>query len=237
MENIILPKSELDTLPFLHDESEGAHAEVVRYKDGLIKRYREDISDSMRLSLEENIKRSSEIFIYPKCLVFEKELFQKEKLRGTFMDEAKGIDLIRLQSKILSGDVDLDIDEFLTIYYDKLLPILKKEEVLIFDMKPYQIFIGTNFSYVDTDPFCDANTKTAKDFIKAQELSAAYEWNLYETNKCITSAFNIIFKNKVKSILEFSDQNYINDYIGIAIKLVNGKAKTFKEVEKYLNKH
>ena len=87
MKDIILPKKELDKLPLLHENAKGAYGEVVVYKDGLIKRFKSDISNDMRKRIEENIKRQSSIFIYPKCRVYHKNEFNLTYFKGYFMDK------------------------------------------------------------------------------------------------------------------------------------------------------
>lgn len=231
MEDIILTKKQLEKLPLLHEKSEGIYGQVVVYKDGLIKRFKDDIDSNMKKNIEENIKRQSPIFLYPKCKVYEKNNENNLKLRGYFMDEAPGIDLLRLRNGILSGKNDMAINDFLTIYYDKLLPLLLHEDMLMLDMKLCQMFIDDNFYFVDTDPFYKSNIKILRDY----NFNSAYEWNLKEINSVITGFFDMIFNYKVDSNLEYKDDNYINNYLINVIRITKGKAKSFRQAYKMLD--
>ena len=82
------------------------------------------------------------------------------------MDEAPGKKLLTLRNEIICGKNDISFEELLYLYYDMFIPKLKKEEVVINDMKSCQVFIDDNIYLTDTDTFYDKDNQQVKKWLK-----------------------------------------------------------------------
>ena len=71
MKDIVLTKNEINNLKLLKDDSYGAYGKIVKYNDGVLKIYHHKINEFLLEKLKKNIKRKSNIIIYPDCFVYE----------------------------------------------------------------------------------------------------------------------------------------------------------------------
>ncbi len=102
MEDIYLTKKEIDKREKnpINDEYKGAYGSCSYYNGGILKVFHVHIDDDIKENIENNLKRESNIIMYPKCMLFEK---RSKKFRGYFMDEAPGKKLLTLRNEIICG--------------------------------------------------------------------------------------------------------------------------------------
>lgn len=229
MKDIILTHDEIVTRKEnpVNKNFKGAYGACSYYENGLIKIFYTDIKDRILKNIEANLKRSSNIIMYPKAKVLEKDI---NKLCGYYMDIAPGKTLLRLRNEMLCGKSDMSFEYFLYLYYDKFLPELKNEEVLISDMKSCQIYIDDNIYLTDTDTFLDKQSNDTKIWLRLMKYNNVLNGNLNEINKVFYETFN--FNGRVYIWMDDYDLgnvNYMYKFIDEIKSKTNQNIKTFKE--------
>lgn len=187
MNDIYLSGIRMKTLKPVSNKPNGVNGCCYKYKNGVIKLFNYNLTNYDKENILSHLNKESKIILWPESLVF-KKVFFKDKLKGYYMPMAKGDNLIALRNKILDGTKDISFDEFLSVYYDKFLPELKKEEVLLSDIKMSHIFLGDNLLLVDTDTYnvCD------------DYCEKIYKQNLSQVNYSIKMLFDYIVSSELK---------------------------------------
>lgn len=227
MKNIYLTSKQIKRLEPI---SSGNFGSCYNYKNGVLKVFRSDIHSDMMSDINKNLKRESNIVMYPKRKLYKIELL-KVKPSGYYMNKAPGIDLETMVFDILTGKTDLSFDDFLSLYYDKFILELKKEDALLNDVKTSHVFIDDNFYLIDTDFYSDALSSGDE----------TYKRNLLEVNSCFDnflcrfSRYLIprdgIFTNE--EIEKFQKEKYLDDKINYIKRLTNGSVETLRELGEY----
>lgn len=229
MENIYLAKRKIDYREKhpINDDFKGAYGSCTYYNNGILKVFHVYIDDDIKENIENNLKRKSNIIMYPKCKLFEK---RTKKFRGYFMDEAPGKNLLKLKNEIICGKNDISFEELLYLYYDMFIPELKKEEVVISDMKSCQVFIDDNIYLTDTDLFYDKDNSYAKKWLKDCSYRDVFHANIHEMNYVFKVVFNDIGNQMIwLHDDELRDVNYIYKYFDEIRKVTNNSVKTLRE--------
>lgn len=143
---IKLSSKQLGELIPLSGENSGYFGKCYKYNDGVLKVFFTDVSNQVLDNINNNLKRQSPIIMYPKS-----KLYIEDKFKGYYANMAPGISLENLVLEIKNKTMDLSFDDYLSIYYDKFLPCLIKENVIFDDIKLEHTFIKDNFYFIDTD--------------------------------------------------------------------------------------
>lgn len=208
MKDIILSREEINNLELLKKDSYGAYGKIVKYKDEALKIYHHKIDKLLLSHLKKNIKRESNIIIYPECFVYENYI-NDNNIRGTYMKKASGTHMLDFKNDIKDDKVILTFDEFLC-YYNIFLNELEKEEVLIRDLKPEQIFFDKKFVLTDSDSFDDIRDFSVKFYINLYDCKNIYEANLFNINTVMEKYLKENFYKDIDaSDNELKDRNYI----------------------------
>lgn len=146
------------------------------------------------------------------------------------MKKASGTHMLDLKNDIKDDKVILPFDEFL-YYYDIFLNELEKEEVLIRDLKPEQIFFDKKFVLTDSDSFDDIRDFSVKFYINLYECKNIYEANLFNINTVMEKYLKEYFYKDIDaSDNELKDRNYIYSLLK-QIKLKEN-VKTFNNLSR-----
>lgn len=229
MKDIVLTKNEINNLKLLKDDSYGAYGKIVKYNDGVLKIYHHKINEFLLEKLKKNIKRESNIIIYPDCFIYENYICD-DNIRGTYMKKAEGIHLLDLKDDIKDDKVILTFDEFL-YYYELLLNELEKEEVLIRDLKPEQVFLNNNFVLTDSDSFDDESDFSVVFYMGLYNCDSIYAANIFNINNMINKYVKEYFYNDIDD----SERKLKNkDYIYSLFEELENKesVKTFNKLIK-----
>ena len=181
-------------------------------------------------NIKENLKRESDIIMYPKSKVFLYD--EKTTFKGYLCNRAPGMDLTNFILSIADGKTDILFDDFLTGYYDKFLPELKKENVLLSDIKLEHIYFDDCFYLIDTDWY----TNRTKDMtIEEKDEKNISRINTY-LNNFIFAFLNIEVCNNLFFDIS-TEEKYKDEYIekifeGIK-KATNGSVVSFSELLNY----
>ncbi len=127
MKNIYLTSKQIERLEPISSSNFGS---CFNYKKGVLKVFRSDIHFDMISDINKNLKRESNIVMYPKYKLYKVE-FLKIKPNGYYMNKAPGIDLKTMVFDIKVGEADLSFDDFLSLYYDKFILELKKRSSIV----------------------------------------------------------------------------------------------------------
>ena len=172
MKNIILTKKQINNLKLLSRNSIGGYGRCYDYKGEVLKIFGRKLDSNQTKKIKKKLRRNSKIIMYPKKRVF---LFDKKiKFKGYVCDKAPGVDFVKLVSLIKNGELDITFDEFLEIYYDKFLPLLKKEDVVLKDVQLWHMFWDDGLYLIDTDQYIDrpcSMTKECKDTLNISLLN------------------------------------------------------------------
>ncbi|MBQ9012324.1 MAG: hypothetical protein IJ094_01915 [Bacilli bacterium] len=238
MKDIYLTKKETEDeegLKLLSPESQGYYGRVLKYKDGCVKLFFQNISHTNILRIERNIKIDSNIIMYPRCKVFS---YEENKIIGYFMNIAPGTDFQTLCDNSFSKK-DISFEYLLHIFYDKFIKDLKNEELMIYDMKPCQVFIDDNLYLTDTDLFRGEEDEyymsNIGDFKAFRDV---YSYNIDQINKVLAQAFYRCASNgdyyfKYPLFRDKTDENYIFKIINDIITATKGEVKTFGQLFTY----
>lgn len=222
MEDIYLSRRELKKLEPLSDKSHGVFGQCYRYNNGVLKIYYNNVPFYLRSSINKNIKRDSKIILYPKCKLYKKGIIFPT-LKGYYMDEAPGINLLTLSNNIISGKQDLSFDEILSLYYDSFIPELKTEKILMSDLKLPHIFVDDNFYFTDTDSYEDGFSN-----------SFMYRENLKQINFVFFDFFINVGSLPIKAYSSsFSKENYFYRQVNEIRKLTGNSVNTLREFCEY----
>ena len=230
MRNIILTEKQIDNLPILSGDNTGAYGKCYKYKGKILKIFKYDISPSDYQNIKANLKRKSDIIMYPNSKVYIYD--EKLRFKGYTCDEAPGIALSNMRSLIRNGKEDISFDDFLSGYYDKFLPKLKKENVLLSDIKLQHIFFDNCFYLIDTDWYKE---KPEDMTIKEKNEKNIKKFNTYLNNFifyflsieiCNNLEFGISLEERYKEV-------YIEKIIEGIIKATNGEVNSFNELYNY----
>ena len=149
MKEIILTQEQINNLPMLSKDSYGCYGKCYMYGNDVLKVFKRKITPYEYKNIEKNLKRESNIIMYPT-----QKMFLEDKtlsLKGYLCNKAPGTDLCSLGNFIANGKEDISFESFLSAYYDKFLPELKKESVILSDIKLIHIFFNECLYLIDTD--------------------------------------------------------------------------------------
>ena len=224
MQDIYLTERKIKKLEPLSDKSYGAYGKCYRYNGGVLKVFYDAISSRIESAIDKNIKRDSEIIFYPRSKLYMKS-FSISRLKGYYMDEAPGINLLTLRNNVISGKQDLTFEELLSIYYDCFIPKLRKEDILMDDLKLSHIFIDDNFYFTDTDLYMDG---LASD-------SSIYEENLSQVNSLLFGFLGDIgeFFRYDYECVGLSEENYFYRQISEIKRITGNSVNTLREFCEY----
>ena len=222
MENIILTKKNIKKLEPLSSDNSGLWGTCYKYEDGVLKVFQNIFFDKeMKKRIEKNLKRDSEIIMYPK-----KKLYVID--RGPFLSGykcplAKGISLDNLAGKILYSDIDISFDDFKSAYYDKFIGLLKKEDIVLNDVKIEHIFYNDSFSLVDTDYYDD----------RPKEMSnkEKNDINITLFNREIRCFLGDIIG--VYKFLDYDDDFFIDRYLNLIMQVTQNEVNSFSSLKNY----
>ncbi len=233
MEDIYLTKEEIEELERISKNYHGCNGECFKYEDGVVKIFYDGLASYLKCKIDEDIKRSSNIILWPKKRVFKVNRKTKYVI-GYFMDKAPNVSLLDLKNKIISGKMDLAFDDLLRIYYDRFLKELQKEKVYMFDIKLAHVFIDDNFYFIDTDGYFDkdlyyVNTSEDKDEVKP------YDYNLKEINKALALFMDCIICPGLKIYTDddLNKESFLFDCISNIRSLTNNRVDTFMKLSNY----
>lgn len=225
MDDIYLSDVRMKTLKPVSNKPSGVNGCCYKYKNGVIKLFNYNLTNYDKENILSHLNKESKIILWPESLVFKKGFF-KDKLKGYYMPMAKGDNLIALRNKILTGKKDVSFDEILSIYYDKFLPELKKEEVLLGDVKMAHVFLSDNISLTDTDAFD----------IRDDYCEKIYKCNLSQVNYSIKMLFDYIISSELrfntsKSVL--SKETFLDDMIKDISKVTDSSVNSLLTLNNY----
>lgn len=230
MKNIILTRKQVDNLPLLSGDNSGAYGKCYDYKGKVLKIFKRYIEPSDYQNIKLNLKRKSDIIMYPETKVY---LFdEKLRFKGYTCDKAPGVDLYSIQALIVEGKEDISFNRFLAGYYDIFLPKLKKENVILNDVKLNHIFFRDYFCLIDTDWYIERPTdmtneeKDEKNIDKINTYLGNFIFNFVPIEVCSDLTFNISLEEKNSEI-------YIEKIFESIIKATNGEVDTFYELFNY----
>ena len=225
-----MTKKQVNNLKLLSSNSIGGYGRCYDYKGRVLKIFRRKLDSSQIEKIEKNLKRKSEIIMYPtnKVFLLDKKLYFK----GYICDKAPGVDLIKLITSIKNGKNDIMFDDFLSVYYDGFLPLLKKEDVLLKDTKLEHIFWENGLFLIDTDQYVDrprSMLTNHKDALNVSELN-------YELNTFImefgTSALCWDLLHKIPKE-QLQEESNIEKLIEEIRKLTNREVDSFNSLLNY----
>lgn len=227
---MILTKKQIDNLKLLSGNSIGGYGRCYDYKGKVLKIFSRKLDSTQIKKIKKNSRRNSKIIMYPKKRVF--VLDRKIKFKGYVCDKAPGVDFVKLGSLIKNGVLDITFDEFLEIYYDKFLPLLKKENVVLKDVQLRHMFWDDGLYLIDTDQYIDrprSMTKECKDTLNVSLLN-------YEIKNFIMEfispplCWDLLHDVSGK---ESDDYYELKKVIGILRGFTNQEVKSFNELFNY----
>lgn len=230
MGKIILNKSDIANLKPISKLNSGQFGSCFEYNGKVLKIFKDDIEPEDYRNIKRNLKRESSVIMYPRdeAYLFDKILYFK----GYLCNKAPGTDLLNMQTLIKKDNDDISFDNFLAAYYDKFLPELKKEMVLIDDIKLAHIFFKDCFYLVDTDWYssipCDMIV-TEKDMRNIRPV------NKYLVDFIFSFISNDVFNSfhfDIK-VVNMHMEGYIEYIIKEIRKVTNNEVNTFNEFFHY----
>lgn len=226
MNDIYLSKYRIKNLEPLSDKSKGVNGVCYKYKNGVIKIFRYDLNSHYKENILSHLKKDSKIILWPKALVFEKGFFT-DKLKGYYMDKAPNDNLLNIRNKVLHDNMDITFDQILYIYYDKFLPELKNENVLLSDVKMGHIFLDDNLYLTDTD-----------NFTIEEKSGEIYKCNLSQVNFCMKMLFDNLMNSSLRNNINYKntyEDEFIYDMIKNIRSKTNGEACSLLSLKNYNN--
>lgn len=201
-------------------ENSGYFGKCYKYNDGVLKVFFTDVSKWVLDNINNNLKRQSPIIMYPKS-----KLYIEDKFKGYYANMAPGISLENLVLEIKNKTMDLSFDDYLSIYYDKFLPCLIKENVIFDDIKLEHTFIKDNFYFIDTDLY------------KKQEenvgLKSTKDINLSNLNFFVFNYFIYSFSMENFYVPDNFKENYMEKLINNIRYKTNYYVDSFKMLDSY----
>ena len=230
MQNIILTKKQVDNLSLLSGSNTGTYGRCYEYKGKVLKIFKQDIAPTDYQNIKANLKRKSDIIMYPESKVY----LYDEKLcfKGYLSDKAPGIDLSSIRPLIRDGKEDISFDNFLKEYYDIFLPKLKQEDVILNDIKLEHIFFRDFFCLIDTDWYVQrpsdmlVKEKDEKNIGKINTYLGNFIFNFVPIEVCNDLTFDISLQEKYSEI-------YIEKIFEGIVKTTNNEVNTFNELLNY----
>lgn len=230
MINIILTKKQIDSLPLLSGNNTGCYGICYDYKGRVLKIFKQTIEPSDFQNIKANLKRKSKIIMYPtnKVYLYDEKLYFK----GYLCNKAPGVDLFSMRSLIRNSEEDILFDDFLAGYYDKFLPKLKKEDVLLSDVKLEHIFFNYCFYLIDTDWYIDRpndmsiGEKNNKNISKINTQLNNFIFNFLPIEVCNNIEFDICLNERFEEV-------YIEKIFEGIKKATNGEVNSFNELLNY----
>lgn len=230
MKNIILTNEEINKLSLLSKNSHGCYGICYDYSGQVLKLFKRELDIEALNKIKKNLKRKSEVIMYPTNKVL--LMAEKTTFKGYLCNKAPGDDLSVFRYLIKEGKKDISFDSFLTGYYDKFLPQLKKEDVLLSDVKLQHIFFHDCFYLIDTDWYTDRPNDMS---IKEKNEKNINKFNTYLNNfvfyflsieVCNNLEFNISLEDRYKEV-------YIEKIFEGIRKATNGEVNSFNELYNY----
>lgn len=227
MKNIYLTSKQIERLELI---SSGNFGSCFNYKNGVLKVFNSDINSDTLSAINKNLKRESNIVLYPKRKLYKVE-FLEAKPSGYYMNKAPGIDLKTMVFDILTGEIDLSFNDFLSLYYDKFIPELKKEDALLNDVKIAHVFIDDNFYLIDTDFYSDALSSSDETYKRnLLEVNSCFHNFLCYFSKYLVPAYGIFTDEEIE---KFRKETYIDDKINYIKRLTSSSVDTFGKLNEY----
>lgn len=230
MKNIFLTKKQVDDLPSLSGNNTGAYGKCYEYKGKVLKIFKKDITPSDYQNIKANLKRKSDIIMYPVSKVYLYD--EKLRFKGYTCDKAPGVNLSSARGLIKDGKEDISFDSFLKGYYDIFLPKLKKEDVILNDIKLGHIFFREYFCLVDTDWYIQKPSdmldkeKDEKNIGKINTYLGNFIFSFVPIEVCNYLTFDVSLQEKYSEI-------YIEKIFEGIIKATNGEVNSFNELYNY----
>ena len=211
---IYLGLNEVNNLLPLSNCNKGCWAECYNYNDGVLKIYYDDIHPDILKNINNNIKKNSNIIMYPKD-----KLYVDFKLKGYYCLKAPGISLEELSNDIINGFKDLLFDDFLGMYYDKFLPEIIKENVVFDDLKLEHTFIDDNFYFIDTDFYKEKENNISNKSVKERNLSNInffifnyFIYSFTNENLYIPNNYKENYMEKMINNIRIKSNNYVDSF-------------------------
>ena len=230
MKNIILTKKQIDGLKLLSGSNTGSYGKCYDYKGKVLKLFKYDIAPSDYQNIKANLQRKSDIIMYPESKVYEYD--EKLVLKGYICNKAPGFDLSIMRTLIKDNKEDISFDGFLSGYYDIFLPKLKKEDVILSDIKLEHIFFRDFFCLIDTDWYTSRPNdmtieyKNKKNIERINTYLSNFVFYFLPISVCSNIEFDISLKERFNEI-------YIQKIFEGIIKATNGDVDTFNELLNY----
>ncbi len=217
---IKLSSKQLGELIPLSGENSGYFGNCYKYNDGVLKVFFTDVSKLVLDNINNNLKRQSPIIMYPKS-----KLYIEDKFKGYYANMAPGISLENLVLEIKNKTMDLSFDDYLSIYYDKFLPCLIKENVIFDDIKLEHTFIKDNFYFIDTDLYKKQEENVSLKSIK--------DINLSNLNFFVFNYFIYSFSMENFYVPDNFKENYMERLINNIRYKTNYYVDSFKMLDSY----
>lgn len=223
MENIILTKKDIKKLEPLSSDNSGLWGTCYKYEDGVLKVFQNIFFDKeMKKRIKKNLERDSEIIMYPK-----KKLYVID--RGPFLSGykcplAKGYSLDDLAGKIIDEKIDISFNDFKSAYYDKFLNLLKKETVIISDVKQRHIFYDDGFTLIDTD-FYEEPPKEISDNEKNKINIGLFNNELAYFFSLIVGVYGHLWNKE--------NEDFIEKYLDLILKETKNEVDSLKKLRDY----
>ncbi len=204
----------------INDSNSGIFGSCYYYKKDEIMKIFNNLDSYILNNIKLNVKRTSNIIIYPNDLVF-----LNKKFIGYTMNKAPGTSLDEIINDIFCFKKDIAFEEFLTFFYDKFIPELKKQDVLMNDIKPCHMFIDDNIYFIDTDCYEQLSN----------ESEDAFKHNVFIINQVLMNLMLDYseFYIQEPTLIELGNVNFMKKQLHELDVLTHGDVKTFKELVYY----
>lgn len=211
---IYLSTKDIEKLKLVSKNSSGEFGKCYKYNDGVLKVFFTDVSKQVLDNINNNLKRQSIIIMYPKS-----KLYIEDKFKGYYANMAPGISLESLVLEIKNKTRDLSFDDYLSIYYDKFLPCLIKENVIFDDMKLEHTFIKDNFYFIDTDLYKkqeeSVGLKSAKDINLSNLNFFVFNYFIYSfsmENFYVPDNFKEDYMERLINSIRYKTNYYVDSF-------------------------
>lgn len=225
MNSIFMREDDIRKLEPLSFPNRGLAGQCYKYEDGVLKVFHRTFSVSgIKHNIRKNFKRESVIIMYPrkKLYVVDRSPF----LMGYTCNMAPGFRFDLLRDKIKLGILDVSFDEFLTSYYDIFIKELKKEKVILNDVKFAHIFFDDNFYLVDSDLYYDKPVIMTEKEKNDQNISLFNE----NINYFIR---DFLFLNNFICDFEYKNEDFLDKTLNYIMKVSQNEVNSFGALAEY----
>lgn len=223
MKDIFLDYEDISNLEPLTYKNSGRYGACYKYEDGVLKIFRVPLYGFIKENVRNNLKRKSEFIMYP-----ERKLFltrENPQFYGYKCKKAPGYSFNDIKEKVYEEELDISFDDFLTAYYDRFIRCIKKEDVIMCDIKPEHIFWDYNLYLIDTDFYTKNNfvLNSTKDKV-----------NISKINNSLLEFFNYFLEKRFLSInIDCAKKSFLEKFIKEIRKTTNYEVNSLKELNNY----